>query len=151
MGLALSLAIAPKAIAQSEDFVIVNGPAPADDCTAATARQVEFGRLTAHAADYKGRCVSVVGYWAFRALFSDLSATQVKYSNQNEVVQKRRVGLYLSDADLKRIPSEAVRARVIGQVGECADLGGKNVLMVFGYCHYTDGFFLNVSRIRALE
>lgn len=93
----------------------------------------------------------MLGHWSYRALFTDGDAALARYSNSNDAVGARRVGLYLSDADLARMPREVVRARVIGKVADCADLDGDNVVMVFGYCHYTGGPFLNVSSITALE
>jgi hypothetical protein len=38
-------------------------------------------------------------------------------------------------------------AHVVGELWDCDDLDGPNVLMVMGYCHYTGGPFIGVVSI----
>lgn len=73
-------------------------------------------------------------------------------SNWQERTQTRRVGLYMGDENWKHSDAGLPpRTSVVGVIGDCRDLDGANVLMVAGYCHYTDGPILSVSEIRALE
>lgn len=57
----------------------------------------------------------------------------------------RRIGLYLSAADLARAPKAPAGATVFGTVGVCAGLGDPAKLT--GYCAYKQGAFLAVAGV----
>lgn len=120
-------------------------------CDEAVARKVPLKRLLADPSAYQGKCVSFVGYWAWRAAFSEPMAPRRRYSNASPDVAAYRIGLYLPDDARSPIPHDPVRARVVGVVSDCSCLYGPDTIMVLGYCHYTSGAFVDVRRIRALE
>jgi len=118
-------------------------------CDGAVARKVPLDRVLADPNAYRGECVSVVGYWASRAAFTEPMAPPRRYSNASADVARFRIGLYLPDDALP--PPEPIRARIVGVVSDCSCLHEAETLLVLGYCHYTGGPFLDVRYIRALE
>jgi hypothetical protein len=144
----LALAAGP---ADEQPYAVTN-VFPRPGCNSHTARAVELDRITSHPKDYLDQCVSVAGYFTFRALFTARSDAERRYSNADERSAKRRIGLYMSDADRRRTDiDDVVRATAVGTVSHCDCLQGPNVFMVLGYCHQSGGPILAVAEIKLLD
>ena len=150
LGLAVGLLLTAAPAQASDEETLDLGSHPRR-CDEAVARRVSLDRLLSDPEAYRGQCVSVQGYWAFRAAFSQAMAPARRYSNADPEVARYRIGLYLPDDGSARIPREPVRARIIGVVSDCSCLYGPDTVIVLGYCHYTSGPFLDVRRVRTLD
>ena len=143
-----ALSFVPVLPSAAEDFVVIHRALPKSDCTTKVAVRVPLVDLVKNPDRYAGRCVAVTGYWARGALFGEVAALRGRYPASNEKSAHRRVGLYLSERDWARAPSEYPELSVaIGTAGSCEKLGGSDA-MVMGYCHYTGGAYIAVASIR---
>lgn len=127
--------------------LVLNKWASEKDCNPAIAKRVDMDALLANLKTYHNQCVSVDGYYLSRALFLSWEDAQVKRAASNPVVRDARIGLYASETvstALSRLGKPAY-VEVTGLVWDCQDLNGPDVIMVLGYCHYTDGPILGIS------
>ncbi|WP_293905116.1 hypothetical protein [Phenylobacterium sp.] len=119
---------------------------PAKDCTAKTARSADPGVVAANPADFVGRCVKVRGFWRDFGFYPTHAEAGQPDALSVSFLDTRRLGLYLSDADLARAPTGPSSATAFGTVGVCADLGDPAKLT--GYCGFKHGAYLAVVGIQ---
>ncbi len=145
--LAAAFALAgPAAIAQvaaqEDDWVVITDTWARNDCTPEAARRSSF-------ADAQGisepdrQCLTVEGLWVGNRLYDGVDgyyrAIQAGMSGTEPAPS--RLGVY-GWRDRIEPPELPLPARLTGRVGDCEDLGGSNVMMVFGYCHYVPGGYV---------
>jgi hypothetical protein len=135
---------APAAFAQA-------APTPAASCTEKSAQATQINKMAQDPAAYAGKCVKLKGYWRDIGFYPTAGEANQPDALSVIFLDQRRIGLYLSDADLKRAPHGPVAATAFGTAGDCASLGKPGDDKVPGYCHYKGGAFLAVAGIEAAK
>ncbi|HXC56503.1 MAG TPA: hypothetical protein VNU97_14490 [Rhizomicrobium sp.] len=135
-------------------MVIVHGPKLPPKPCGQHIRDADLHDVAAHPAHYADVCVRIRGLVVGTMLFAGRRGYYLAGQGTEYFAvpggTDYRVGLYMSDANWKRVrdkpPAEAV---VIARVETCDDLVTdlENVLMVQGWCHYQSGTIFAVASI----
>ena len=120
-------------------------PTPAPSCTAKSAKPIAVNALAANPATYAGTCVRLKGFWRDFGFYPTNAEAGVIDALSIAYLDGRRVGLYLSAADLARAPKSPAAASVYGTAGACEALGDPSKLT--GYCAYKPGAYVAVAGI----
>lgn len=137
---------APSAPAAGEQpYIISTIWTRPEHCNLAVATKLAVPDLLREPEKWAGKCVAVDGYWQQRALF--VSPPQERYAEGDKALKGSRVGIYGTEKLLSSAPRSSRRYTAVGVVGMCETLQ-QAAMMVFGYCHYTDGPYIAVAQMR---
>jgi hypothetical protein len=131
--------------AEEQPYIISTTWTRPEHCNVAVAARVALPDLLREPKKWGGKCVAVDGYWQQRALF--VSPPRQRYAEGDKALKGARVGIYGTEELLSSAPRSSRRYTAIGVPGMCETLR-QAAVMVFGYCHYTDGPYLAVAQMR---
>lgn len=119
-------------------------------CDAASAERFRVADLARQGRQLLQKCVAVTGVFKHRMLFDSTDDAQA-YSAPDDIDHaNERLGIYASEELGKTFPADMSNVSLIGNVGDCAELRDrKNVAMVSGYFHYSNGTYIAVSSFSA--
>jgi hypothetical protein len=148
--LAAALAFSPQPgpsapAAEEQPYIISTIWTRPEHCNLAVATRVALPDLLREPEKWSGKCVAVDGYWQERALF--VSPPRERHAQGDEALKASRVGIYGTEKLLSSAPRSSRRYTAIGVAGICETLR-QGAVMVFGYCHYTDGPYVAVAQMR---
>jgi len=135
----------PTTQAPEAQYVISTIWTRSKHCNLAIATKVALPDLIKEPEKWSGKCVAVDGYWQQRALF--VAPPGERYAEGDKALRGARVGIYGTEKLLSSAPRSARAYTVIGVAGMC-EMVRAGVTMVFGYCHYADGPYVAVARMR---
>lgn len=119
-------------------------------CNMQTAVRVNFGEVLERASELNGKCIAVEGFWAGRALFGRVRDGNKPGSNIDEVLHRKRIGIYARNDILDAAPERSTRYVMVGVLGQC-ETEWPDAIMVLGYCHYVSGLILKISEVIRAE
>lgn len=153
LGFGAAQADPPPGAEQQPNASFVYGIWPAQSvCTRENAKAVAMRDLLRNLPQYRDQCVSTVAFLKDRALFLTRRETEVRYPSSSAATAGRRIGLYASEQIMSEIwSSNGKRVRIVGLVWDCEMLHGPDVVMVMGYCHYTDGPIIGAASVTVVR
>ncbi|MGB3624796.1 MAG: hypothetical protein WA989_03145 [Henriciella sp.] len=121
-------------------------------CTPSNTKEISLRDVLKSPFEFESACVTVEGYATARALFYRKSDLKVRYPAQNNRIAKRRLGIYGPEELMERVSSlHGSKLRLTGKIFDCSDLYVEGVVMVMGYCHYTDGPFIDLDQVETID
>lgn len=146
-----ALAQADKSEARDGQMVIITELGSAPTCDAQSAQNTDLATLAHSGTALLEKCVSVAGVlnpggWMIFANRHDARA----YARPDGMEHaQQRLGVYATKELAKTFPVDMSRVVLVGNMGDCDELSHRpGVIMVSGYCHYSNGAYIAVSSFR---
>lgn len=132
-----------------EEWYVVSDVFAPVDCTAESARAVSFtNAMSAPLAAGDLDCVSVEGLWESNNFYAGIEGYYAQGQERRAEPSKVRLGVY-GWRERTELPQRPTPYRLTGRIGECDLLGGPDVMMVMGYCHYVRGRYLALGQVNS--
>ncbi|HKY82718.1 MAG TPA: hypothetical protein VJM09_14740 [Sphingobium sp.] len=137
----------PPAEDDLSDQIVVGAWGDPTKCNFTNASPITFMNAARDGGAANGACVSITAYWKGGAIYANEIDAELPKSVVTPRLKGRRVGIYADERTFEKAPRHPTPYTVVGSYASCKT-EWPGAMMVFGYCHFSDGPFLRVSQTR---